>query len=61
MSYKLNAKILQDLAAEHEELVALLKTMCKITAPSIMKKKGRNSVSSGWKIWALKVSILMMP
>jgi len=39
MSYKLNAKILQDLAAEHEELVALLKTMCKITAPSNHEEK----------------------
>jgi acetylornithine deacetylase/succinyl-diaminopimelate desuccinylase-like protein len=33
MSYKLNAKILQDLATEHDELVELLKTMCKIPAP----------------------------
>lgn len=33
MNYKLNDKILTDLTNEHEELVALLKTLCAIPAP----------------------------
>jgi len=33
MSYKLNKKILEAISSQHEELVDLIKTLCKIPAP----------------------------